>query len=137
MMHSSLPAIAAPQIYFYTTAVDMRRSFDGLTAIVQSQFDRDVRKGDLFVFLNKRGDRLKALWWDSDGLAIFMKRLEVGTYQRPVTNNHIINDKNDCHRIIDRVQLGLLLSGIDFTSVQRRKRYQPPVIQAPHSTGST
>jgi transposase len=123
MMHSSLPAVAAPQIYLYKNAVDMRRSFDGLMSIVQKEFQRDVRTGDLFVFINKRGDRVKAMWWDSDGLAIFMKRLESGTYQRLPAN-----ESEGCHRIIDRVQLGLLLSGIELSSVQRRKRYQPPTL---------
>ena len=123
MIQSSLLAVASSEIYLYTSAVDMRRSFDGLMSIVQSEFKRDVRAGDLFVFINKRGDRLKALWWDSDGLAIFMKRLECGTYQRPLAT-----DVKGCHLTLDRVQLGLLLSGIELTSVQRRKRYQPPKI---------
>lgn len=119
MMHSSLPAVACSQVYFYCGPVDMRRSFDGLMSIVQSEFERDVLAGDLFVFINKRADRLKALWWDGDGLAIFMKRLESGTFQRPASK------KSDRHLVIDRVQLGLLLSGIELSSVQRRKRYQP------------
>ena len=128
MMHSSLPTPASPQIYLYTNTVDMRRSFDGLTAIVQSQFGRDVRAGDLFVFINKRADRLKALWWDGDGLAIFMKRLERGTYQLPLNNNDINNDKD--HLILDRIALNLLLSGIELSSVKRRTRYQAPSIAA-------
>ena len=118
MMHGHLTAISAPRVYLYCGAVDMRRSFDGLMAIVQTEFDRDVRGGDLFVFINKRADRLKALWWDGDGLAIFMKRLECGTFQRPLAK------ESDRHLLIDRVQLGLLLSGIELSSVRRRKRYQ-------------
>ena len=74
MMHNSLLAVASSEIYLYTSAVDMRRSFDGLLSIVQAEFKRDVRTGDLFVFINKRGDRLKALWWDTDGLAAYSKR---------------------------------------------------------------
>jgi transposase len=93
MMHSSLPAVAAPQIYLYQNAVDMRRSFDGLMSIVQKEFQRDVRAGDLFVFINKRGDRLKAMWWAGDGLAIFMTRLESGTYQRLSTVDAIAPSK--------------------------------------------
>jgi transposase len=54
----------------------MRKSFDGLHAIIQSEFQRDVRLGDLFLFLNRRRDRLKLTYWDRDGLAIWMKRLE-------------------------------------------------------------
>ena len=62
----------------------MRKSFDGLHAIIQSEFQRDVRLGDLFLFLNRRRDRLKLMYWDRDGLAIWMKRLERGTFQRPL-----------------------------------------------------
>lgn len=126
MIHTALPAIAAPQILLYTKAVDMRRSFDGLVAIVQSELKTDVRRGDLFVFLNKRADRLKALWWDSDGLAIFMKRLEQGTFQKISPNITDQNNDLTCHICIDRVQLGLLLSGIDMSNIKRRKRYQAP-----------
>lgn len=118
MMHSSLPVVACSRVYLYSNPVDMRRSFDGLMAIVQAEFQRDVRDGDLFVFINKRADRLKALWWDTDGLAIFMKRLECGTFQKPVAK------ESERHLLIDRIQLGLLLSGIELSSVRRRRRYQ-------------
>lgn len=118
MMHVGLPAVACSHVYLYCGAVDMRRSFDGLMSIVQSEFQRDIRAGDLFVFINRRADRLKALWWDGDGLAIFMKRLESGTFQRPPSK------ESDRHLLIDRIQLGLLLSGIELSSVRRRKRFQ-------------
>ena len=118
MMHVGLPAVACSRVYLYCGAVDMRRSFDGLMSIVQSEFQRDIRAGDLFVFINRRADRLKALWWDGDGLAIFMKRLESGTFQRPPSK------ESDRHLLIDRIQLGLLLSGIELSSVRRRKRFQ-------------
>jgi len=118
MMPGGLTTFLAPRVYLYGQAVDMRRSFDGLMAIVQAELQRDVRDGELFVFINRRADRLKALWWDGDGLAIFMKRLECGTFQRPASND------SDRYLLIDRVQLGLLLSGIELSSVRRRKRYQ-------------
>ena len=124
MMHSSLPAVACSQVYLYCGPVDMRRSFDGLLSIVQSEFERDIRAGDLFVFINKRGDRLKALWWDGDGLAIFMRRLESGTFQRPLAK------ASDRHLLIDRTQLGLLLAGIELSSVRRRKRYATSIKQS-------
>lgn len=108
----------ASRLYLYAKSVDMRRSFDGLHAIVQSEFDRDILDGDIFLFLNKRRDRIKILWWDGDGMAIFMKRLEAGTYQLPVvTPGHI-------SLAMDRTQVELLLSGIELSSVKRRKRYQ-------------
>jgi len=118
-MHGLLPSVTAAQtrIYLYAQDVDMRRSFDGLMAIVQTEFNRDIRQGDFFLFINKRRDRLKILWWDGDGLAIFMKRLEQGTYQRPLV-------EGDAHHVpMDRTELALLLSGIELTSVKRRKRY--------------
>lgn len=130
MMHSGLPAVSSPKIFLHNNTVDMRKSFNGLMAIVQSEFQRDVRAGDLFVFINKRGDRLKALWWDGDGLAIFMTRLESGTYQRPASDAH------EGHLILDRVELNLLLSGIELSSVKRRKRYRPPNIPSQSTTAS-
>lgn len=116
-MHGLMPSITAARIYLYAKDVDMRRSFDGLMAIVQTEFNKDIRQGDFFLFINKRRDRLKILWWDGDGLAIFMKRLERGTYQRPLAGN------NNNHAQMDRTELALLLSGIELTSVKRRKRY--------------
>ena len=118
-MHGLIPSTAAARIHLYSRAVDMRRSFDGLMAIVQTEFDRDIRHGDIFLFINKRRDRIKILWWDGDGLAIFMKRLERGTYQRPLTTS------DNGYVLMDRTQLSLLLSGIELTSVKRRKRYTP------------
>ena len=109
------------RLYLYAKSVDMRRSFDGLHAIVQSEFNRDILGGDIFLFLNKRRDRIKILWWDGDGLAIFMKRLEAGTYQLPkITADQV-------SLVMDRTQVELLLSGIELSSVKRRKRYQAAI----------
>jgi len=84
MLPPSLPSAWGPtKIYLYAQPTDMRKSFDGLHAIVQSEFRRDIRLGDVFLFLNRRRDRIKLLHWDRDGLAIWMKRLERGTFQRP------------------------------------------------------
>ena len=107
------------QLFLYGKDVDMRRSFDGLLAIVQNEFMRDILQGDVFLFLNRRRDRIKILWWDGDGMAIFMKRLEAGTYQRPVLAADQVS------LLMDRTQLDLLLAGIELTSVKRRKRYTP------------
>jgi transposase len=104
----------------------MRRSFDGLHAIVQSEFNRDILGGDIFLFLNKRRDRIKILWWDGDGLAIFMKRLEAGTYQLPkITADQV-------SLVMDRTQVELLLSGIELSSVKLRKRYQAAIADPLH-----
>jgi hypothetical protein len=77
MQPLSLPTpLGQAKIYLYSQNVDMRKSFDGLHAIVQSQFQRDIRLGDLFLFLNRRLDRIKLLHWDRDGLVIWMKKQE-------------------------------------------------------------
>lgn len=119
-MTGIIPSVGASQarIYLYNLPVDMRRSFDGLMAIVQANFEQDVRQGDLFLFINKRRDRLKLLWWDGDGLAIFMKRLEQGTFERPGGSSE------DKPLLMDRTELVMLLSGIELQSIKRRKRYR-------------
>jgi transposase len=105
------------KIYLYAKDVDMRKSFNGLHAIIQSEFQRDVRLGDLFLFLNRRLDRIKLLHWDDDGLVIWMKRLERGTFQRPQC------PPDAPHVAMDATDLALLLSGIELASVKRRPRY--------------
>jgi transposase len=118
MLPSSFPyALGQTKIYLYAKPTDMRKSFDGLHAIVQSEFRRDIRLGDVFLFLNRRLDRIKLIHWDRDGLAIWMKRLERGTFQRPrrVPQGEQVE--------MDATDLALLLSGIELTSVKRRRRY--------------
>jgi transposase len=105
------------KIYLYAKHVDMRKSFDGLHAIIQSEFQRDVRLGDLFLFLNRRLDRIKLMHWDRDGLLIVYKRLERGTFQRPRC------PPDADHVLMDATDLALLLSGIELASVKRRRRY--------------
>jgi transposase len=77
-----LSVASTARVYLYMQAVDIRRSYDGLHAIVQSGFTRDIRLGDYFMFINRRRDRIKIIWWDKDGLAIFMKRLRRTTRLR-------------------------------------------------------
>ena len=111
----SIPANV--RIYFCTIPTDMRKSFDGLHTLVVQVFGRDPVEGHLFLFVNRRGDRLKMLWWDGDGLAIFYKRLESGTYQMPMPPDGAEGIE------IDAAHLAMLLTGIDVQSARRRKRY--------------
>ena len=120
-----LAVASTARVYLYMQAVDMRRSYDGLHAIVQSEFARDIRLGDYFMFINRRRDRLKIIWWDRDGLAIYMKRLESGSIQKPLV------DSNSKSLIMDQAQLSMLLTGIDVSNIKRRKRFDGP------SKGST
>ena len=74
---------AAVRVYLAKEPADMRKSFDGLSALVAGVLELDPLSGHLFVFLNKRRDRIKILYWDRDGLAVWAKRLEEGTFQFP------------------------------------------------------
>ena len=113
-----LAVSSSTRIYLYMQPVDMRRSYDGLHAIVQSEFRCDIRLGDYFMFINRRRDRIKIIWWDRDGLAIFMKRLESGTVQKPICQADAKS------LIIDQAQLAMLITGIDVSNIKRRKRFE-------------
>lgn len=105
------------RIYLCTEAVDLRKSFDGLCGLVEAVFQQDVFDGHLFLFLNKRRDRLKAMWWDEDGLAIWYKRLEEGSFEIPA------RDKDTNQLELDSTELAMMLKGIALTTAKRRKRY--------------
>ena len=113
----SLPAGA--QVYLCANPVDLRKSFDGLCAAVELVFQRDVFDGHLFLFLNQRRDRLKALWWDDGGLVIFYKRLERGCFELP----RDVDQRG--HLTLDATALAMLLGGVPL-STPRRPRYVRP-----------
>jgi transposase len=102
----------------------MRKSFDGLHGLVRDAMGRDALAGHLFVFSNKRRDRVKILYWDRDGFAVWAKRLEEGTYAMPFSGS-----PEEGHEITAQ-ELGALLSGIDLSTAQRRKRYQRKISAA-------
>ena len=108
------------RIYMAVHPVDMRKSFDGLSAAVEAVFDRNVLDGHLFLFLNKRRDRIKTLWWDGDGLAIFAKRLELGCFSRPRSESA----GTDRSVRLTPAELGLLLEGIEVLQARRSRRYR-------------
>ena len=95
--------------------VDMRRSFDGLAAVAEQVVRQDPLSGHLFVFRGRRGDRVKILYWDRDGYALWYKRLETGVFRFP-------SDAVDAEEI-STADLGLILEGIDLRSVKRPKRF--------------
>ena len=125
------------RVFLATGPTDLRKGFDGLFALVENVIKEDPFSGHLFVFRNQRRDRLKALWWDRDGLAIFYKRLERGCYQFPTDAssnpsplkdgvNSSISDHHSNRCEIRMDELSLLLEGIDLSSVKRRPRYERP-----------
>ena len=102
----------------------MRRSFDGLHALVTGAMKLDAFAGHLFVFANRRKDRVKILYWDRDGFAVWAKRLEEGTYAIP------FGEEDEARREITAHELGALLSGIDLNTAKRRKRYRRGSVEA-------
>jgi transposase len=102
----------------------MRRSFDGLCAMAENLMKQDPLSGHLFVFRNRNRDRLKILYWDSDGLAIWYKRLEKGGFQLPTDLKPSDKELTSAEISID--ELTWLLGGVDLTSVKRRRRYSRP-----------
>jgi len=121
MLSLSLPG----RVFVCTLPTDMRKSFDALAGLVTEQLGQDPLSGDLFVFRSKRGDKLKLLYWDSDGLAVWYKRLEEGTFVMPTPSAE--RAAIGTHGLAIRpAELAMLLDGIDLTHVKRRKRYQRP-----------
>jgi transposase len=110
-IHSSM------RIFVATDPTDMRKGFDGLYGVVTGVLEQDPLSGHLFLFLNRRRDKLKILYWDGDGLAIWYRRLESGSYQLPKF------DENQKQAEIRSDELMMLLRGIDLNKVHRRKRY--------------
>ena len=109
------------RVFVATKPADMRRSFDGLAGLVRDFLGEDPLSGHLFVFRNRLGDRLKILWWDRDGLAIFYKRLEEGGFSFPAATG-------ESPRLeMSAADLQLVLQGIDPAKVKRSKRYQRPL----------
>lgn len=106
------------RIFVFTEPTDMRKSFNGLSGIVSEHFDVELLSGHLFLFFNRRRDCVKVLAWDRDGLTIWYKRLEAGTFELTALG------AQGSSLEIDHVKLSMLLSGIDIASAKRRKRFQ-------------
>ena len=118
------------RVFVCTQPADMRKSFDGLCGMAQEVMKQDPLSGHLFLFRNRSRDRLKILYWDRDGLAIWYKRLEKGTWQFPTdvkkrtTATDSAQSDPTVSAEITREELSLLLDGIDLRSVERRKRFR-------------
>ena len=112
---------ASVRIFLCLVAVDMRRSFDGLAAAAEHVVRQDPLSGHLFVFRGRRGDRVKILYWDRDGYALWYKRLETGVFGFPV-------DPADAQEI-KAADVGLILEGIDVRSVKRQRGYEDKGLQ--------
>jgi transposase len=107
----------ATKVFLYSKSTDMRKGFDGLYGLVLDEMELDPRCGYLFVFMNSHRTRLKILHWNNDGLAIFHKRLERGTFRRPTARINVPNSE------LSKEELFMILHGIDFEKTKKRKRY--------------
>jgi transposase len=104
------------EVFFYKTAVDFRKSFDGLCGVVNNEMEMNPLSGSLYVFHNKRCNSLKLLQWEGDGFSLYYKRLEKGTFEIPQSKD------TTCE--ITSEQLSCVLSGIELSSIKKRKRYK-------------
>jgi len=107
----------AVRIYLATGATDLRRSIDGLSALVREPLALDPLSGHLFLFRNRRGDRLKILVWDRSGFWILYKRLEQGTFAWPTEERSGTVEMRSG-------DLALLVAGVDVTHTRRRRWYE-------------
>lgn len=108
------------RVWLYTEPTDMRKSFDGLSALVKEKLAEDPLSGQLFVFINRKGNYLKVLYFDRSGYALWAKRLEQGQF-------HYRRDRASCtsHKMsLNVTELKLILEGIDVSSARHYKRYR-------------
>ncbi|MGH7435461.1 MAG: IS66 family insertion sequence element accessory protein TnpB [Polyangiaceae bacterium] len=107
------------RIYLTTEPVDLRRGHDGLTALVRTQFRMDPLEGHLFVFVGRRVDRVKILFWDRGGFVLYYKRLAQGRFRMPKV------DSGADRIVLDGTELAMLLGGFDLTGARRTAAWQP------------
>lgn len=106
----------AAKIYLCTSPADMRKGFDSLAALVKDFLGQDPLSGHLFLFIGRSKDRLKILYWDADGFALWYKRLEEGTFRLPRVRS------DDVTVELKASELAMMLEGIDLRSIKRTKR---------------
>lgn len=122
---------SAERYFFYSGKTDMRKGFDSLCGLVKSEFKMNPLSGDVFIFLSRTKNKIKFLQWQSDGFAIYYKRLEKGTFEIP-KNNSLSTI------LISHQQLLLIMEGIQLSSIKKRTRYEPHFVsKTPVNTDAT
>ena len=114
------------RIYVAAEPVDLRKGFYKLAAVARTVVDEDPLSGHIFVFLNRRRNRVKCLWWDRTGWLMLYKKLERGTFALPTEPL-----PGQAHIEVDAAELGLMLEGIDLKGAKRRPRWR----RLPHESG--
>ena len=111
-------ALSESQKFFiYSKPADMRKSFDGLSGLVRSGFQKNPLSGEVFIFINKRRNMMKLLHWQHGGFVLYFKRLESGTFEIPKHENQEDEIK------ISYTKLAMIISGISVKNVKKRKRF--------------
>jgi transposase len=110
------------RVWVCVAPVDARKSYDGLAGVIATALGRDPVSGDLYVFRNRRGDRLKILAWQGDGFAIYMRRLEAGTFAFPAADTPDVT--------VTPTQLAMILGGVELAPTRTRRRYARPATPA-------
>lgn len=122
-----LSVLPTARVYAYVKPADMRKSFSGLVGIVEQELGRQVEAGGLFLFFNRRRNSVKVLFFTGDGLAIFYRRLERGTFELP----HAVATSEETPGVeLKLSDLALILEGIELASVRRRKRWRRELLSA-------
>jgi transposase len=110
-----IPVTGGTRMFLYRGLADMRKGFEGLSGMVEEHFTENLFSGALFIFVNRRRDRVKILYWDSGGLALWYKRLERGTFRLPAGREGEAVE-------LTSAELSMLLEGITPLRVERRYR---------------
>jgi len=110
-------SITSGRYFLYHEPTDMRKSFDGLCGLVQGQLGQNPMSGDLFIFINKRRNRIKLLRWETGGFVLFYKRLEKGTFEFPENESTSLSQK------IDYSELVMIITGISLKYARKRRRF--------------
>jgi transposase len=103
------------KIFICRNPTDMRKSYNGLIALVQNHFKQNPLAGDFFVFSNKRCNSLKIIFWDTGGFCLYCKRLEKGVFKFPQGKNEQI----------ERASLALILEGFEVKNINKLSRFRP------------
>lgn len=119
----------AVKVYLATGPTDMRKGFDSLAALVRDHLGRDPLSGSLFLFVSRAGDRLKILYWDTDGFALWYKRLEEGTFRLPRASVAGVGVGAGVE--LKASELAMLLEGLDLARLQRHPRFALPAPALP------
>ena len=110
-------SVNSGRYYLYRKPTDMRKSFDGLCGIVNSQLGFNPMSGDLFIFINRQRNRIKMLRWEAGGFVLFYKRLEKGTFELPRFQKRGLSQR------IDYSDLVMIITGISLKYARKRRRF--------------